>query len=61
LRTAVETSFPKPPGLIYILFGGFLYLLLTSLAGSAFQASTGSAREDIMKKIGKNRMWPLTG
>jgi len=53
LRSAVETNLPKKPSLILVFIGGFAYFTLIGFAASAFQACHGSARNDIMKKLGR--------
>ena len=53
LRTAVETNSPKPASLVFVIFGGILYLVLLSMSGTAFRSATGSARGDIMEMIGR--------
>ena len=53
LRTAVETSFPKPASLVFVFFGGILYFFLLSMSGTAFSAASGTARSDIMEMIGR--------
>ena len=54
LHTSVATYFPKPPALIVLVLGIVLYFMLLAIGNTAFEASTGSARGDIMKKIGRD-------
>ena len=53
LRTAVDTNLPKPASLVFVIFGGMLYLVFLSMSGTAFRSATGSARGDIMEMIGR--------
>lgn len=55
LITSMNPNVPKPYSLIFLILGGFIYFTLAGIAGTAFRASTGSAREDIMRKIGRSR------
>ena len=49
----VQTDYPKQPALVFLVLGGLLFIMLIGIARSAFHASSGSAREDIMKMLGK--------
>lgn len=50
---SVNPNIPKKPSLVFLIFGGMLYLALAGISGTAFNASSGSARSDVMKKIGR--------
>lgn len=52
---AVENYFPKPPSLLYVIFGGFLYFFLVMCSGVSFSTASGSARDDILCKLGTQR------
>jgi len=50
---SVNPDLPKKPSLVFLIFGGLLYLALVGISSNAFVASSGSARSDIMRKIGR--------
>lgn len=50
---SMNPDLPKRASLLVLVFGAFVYLALVSLAGTAFRASSGSARSDIMERIGR--------
>ena len=50
---SVNPALPKKPSLIFLIFGSMLYFFLISLSGSAFEASSGDARSEIMRRIGR--------
>ena len=51
--TSMNPHVPKPASIVFLFIGAFVYFALTGIAGTAFQAATGSAREDIMEMIGR--------
>ena len=53
LLTAMNPSMPKPPAILYFVMGALLYMMAVGFAGSAFDASGGSARDDIRRRIGR--------
>lgn len=50
---SVNPDIPKKPSLLFLVLGGFLYLVLLGFAENAFRGSSGTARSDIMQKIGR--------
>ena len=50
---SVNPDIPKKPSLVFLIFGGLLYLAVAGFASTFFHASSGSARSDIMRKIGR--------
>jgi len=52
---AVENYFPKPPSLLYVIFGGFLYFFFVICSGASFSTAPGSARDDVLRKLGTQR------
>jgi len=51
LLTSMHPSAPKPASMIFFIAGGLYYLVLISIAKTAFRAARGSARSDSMDKI----------
>ena len=49
---AVENYYPKPFSFLYVIFGGFLYFFLVMCSGASFSTASGSARDDILRKLG---------
>jgi len=49
---AVEDYFPKPFSLVYVILGGFLYFFLIMCSGASFTTASGSARDDLLRKLG---------
>ncbi|MGI9261059.1 MAG: hypothetical protein ACR2QR_03430 [Woeseiaceae bacterium] len=52
---SVNPSLPKKPSLVFLIIGGMLYFFLVGIAGTAFEASSGTAKSDIMKKFGRTK------
>lgn len=50
---SVNPDLPKRPSFIFLIIGGMLYFVLIAFAGTAFAASSGTARSDIMRKTGR--------
>jgi hypothetical protein len=50
---SINPNIPKKPSLVFLIFGGMLYFTLAGISGSAFDASSGSARSEIMRRIGR--------
>jgi len=55
LRSDVETNYPKAPSFELSALGVIVYFFLLSVANTAFKASHGSARDDIMKIAGRKK------
>ena len=54
-RVAVEDYYPKPASLVFVILGGFLYFFLVVCAGASFTTASGSAQDDIARKLGVRR------
>ena len=50
---SMNPDLPKRASLLFLIFGGLVFLTLAGFAGTAFHASSGSARSDIMARIGR--------
>ena len=50
---SMNPALPKKPSLIFLFLGGIVYFAIAGAAGTCFEASSGSARRDVMRKIGR--------
>ena len=51
---SMNPDLPKRASLVFLIFGGLVFLALTGFSGTAFHASSGSARSDIMERVGRS-------
>lgn len=54
LHTSLDPTVPKPFSLIFVLIGGFAYLLIIGFAGLALDAAVRSVRDDIRQMTGRD-------
>ena len=52
---SINPNLPKKASFIVLILGGILYFFLVSMSGTAFRASSGSARSDVMERVGRRK------